>query len=77
MRTDESRKRNKLVPAHMLVTTNTDVPIRFRVVTGDTTAIYECERDGPGVPSLGDLPREMLDGAVLYVGDAGMARATK
>ena len=68
----ESRKRNKLVPAHV-----DNGLIRFRVVTGDATAIYECERDGPGVPSLGDLPRELMDGAVLYVGDAGIARATR
>ena len=69
---DQPRKRNKLVPAHV-----DNGPIRFRVVTGEATAIYECERDGPGVPALGDLPREMLDGAVLYVGDAGIARATR
>ena len=68
----ESRKRNKLVPAHV-----DNGPIRFRVVIGDATAIYECDREGPGVPALGDLPREMLDGAVLYVGDAGIARATR
>ena len=68
----ESRKRNKLVPAHV-----DNGPIRFRVVTGEATAIYECDREGPGVPALGGLPREMLDGAVLYVGDAGIARATR
>ena len=68
----ESRKRNKLVPAHV-----DNGTIRFRVVTGEATAIYECERDGPGVPALGDLPRELMDGAVLYVGDAGIARATR
>ena len=68
----ESRKRNKLVPAHV-----DNGPIRFRVVTGEATAIYECNRDGPGVPALGDLPRELMDGAVLYVGDAGIARATR
>ena len=68
----ESRKRNKLVPAHV-----DNGLIRFRVVTGEATAIYECERDGPGVPALGDLPRELMDGAVLYVGDAGIARATR
>ena len=68
-----SRKVERLVPAH----SETDGPIRFRVVTGEQTAIYECDREGPGVAALGDLPREMLDGAVLYVGDAGIARATK
>ena len=72
MQHKQSRKRNKLVPAHV-----DNVPIRFRIVTGDATAIYECDREGPGVPALGDLPREMLDGAVLYVGDAGIARATR
>ena len=66
------RNLKRVVPAHV-----DNGPIRFRVVTGDATAIYECERDGPGVPALGDLPREMLDGAVLYVGDAGIARATR
>lgn len=49
-------------------------PIRFRIVTGDATAIYEADRDGPPLSMLGDLPREMLDGAVLYVGEAGIAR---
>ena len=52
-------------------------PIRFRVVTGEQTAIYECDREGPGVAALGDLPRELLDGGVLYGGDAGIARRTK
>lgn len=69
---DVSRNRKRLVPAHI-----EEGPIRFRIVTGEKTAIFECERDGPGVPALGDLPRELLDGVVLYVGDAGIARATR
>ena len=67
-----SRKRKALVPAR-------EEPdhYRFRIVTGDATAIFEIDAKGPGVPALGDLPRELLDGAVLYVGDAGIARRTR
>ena len=69
---DVSRKRKALVPAHI-----EPDRYRFRIVIGDATAIFEIDAKGPGVPALGDLPRELLDGAVLYVGDAGIARATR
>ena len=69
---DVSRKPEGLVPAHIELG-----HYRFRVVTGDATAIFEIDAKGPGLPALGDLPRELLDGAVLYVGDAGIARRTK
>ena len=72
-RPDVSRKVERLVPAHV----ESDGPIRFRVVTGDATAIFEIDAKGPGLPALGDLPREMLDGAVLYIGDEGIARRTR
>ena len=69
---DVSRNRKRLVPAHI-----EPEHYRFRIVIGDATAVFEIDAKGPGVPALGDLPREMLDGAVLYVGDAGIARATR
>ena len=69
---DVSRNRKRLVPAHI-----EQDHYRFRIVTGDATAIFEIDAKGPGVPALGDLPRELLDGAVLYVGDAGIARRTE
>ena len=69
---DLARNRKKLVPAHI-----EPDHYRFRIVTGDATAIFEVDAKGPGLPALGDLPRELLDGAVLYVGDAGIARRTK
>ena len=66
---DVSRKPEGLVPAHI-----EPDHYRFRIVIGDATAIFEIDAKGPGLPALGDLPRELLDGAVLYVGDAGIAR---
>ena len=66
---DVSRNVKPLLPAHI-----EPEHYRFRIVTGDATAIFEIDAKGPGVPALGDLPREMLDGAVLYIGDAGIAR---
>ena len=68
----ESRKLTKLVPAHI-----EPEHYRFRIVVGDATAVFEIDAKGPGLPALGDLPRELLDGVVLYVGDAGIARATR
>lgn len=66
---DVSRKRKRLVPA------NPETEhYRFRIVIGDATAIFEIDAKGPGAPALGDLPRELLDGAVLYIGDEGIAR---
>lgn len=69
---DVSRNRKVLVPAHI-----EPENYRFRIVIGDATAVFEIDAKGPGVPALGDLPRELLDGAVLYVGDAGIARRTE
>ena len=68
---DVSRNLKRLVPAHI-----EPEHYRFRIVVGDATAVFEIDAKGPGLPALGDLPRELLDGAVLYVGDAGIARAT-
>jgi len=69
---DVSRNRKRLVPAHI-----EPEHYLFRIVTGDATAIFEIDAKGPNVPALGDLPRELLDGAVLYIGDAGIARRTE
>jgi len=69
VRHEQPRKRNKLVPAHI-----EPEHYRFRIVIGDATAVFEIDAKGPGLPALGDLPRELLDGAVLYIGDAGIAR---
>lgn len=45
-------------------------PIRFRVVTPTTTALYAMPWSDAPVAALGGLPADMLQGAVLYIDGA-------